>query len=85
MSLIAAIVLGGIAGWIGSIIMGTNASQGILLNIVVGIVGAMIGGFVFNMLGEGGVNGFNLYSLIVSVIGSVIFLWLLRLISGARR
>ena len=82
MSILAWIFLGGIAGWIGSIIMGTDASQGILLNIVVGIVGAMVGGFVFNMLGEGGVSGFNLYSLIVATIGSVIFIWVLRLISG---
>ena len=79
MSIIAWVILGGIAGWIGSIIIGTNASQGILLNIVVGIVGAMVGGFVFNSLGESGVSGFNLYSLIVATIGSIIFLWLLKM------
>jgi uncharacterized membrane protein YeaQ/YmgE (transglycosylase-associated protein family) len=84
MSIIAWIVLGGVAGWIGSVVMGTDGSQGIFLNIVVGIVGALVGGFVFNSLGEGGVSGFNLYSLIVATIGSIIFLWILGLLSSAR-
>lgn len=80
MGIISWIVLGGLAGWISSLIMGTDASQGIGLNILVGIVGALLGGAVFSFIGSYGVTGLNFYSLLVAVIGSVIFLWLLRVI-----
>ena len=76
MSFLAWILLGGVAEWIGSMIMGTDASQGIILNIVVGIVGAFIGGMVFNFFGSTGVTGFNFYSLLVATIGSVVLLWI---------
>lgn len=82
MELLAFLVLGGVAGWIGSIIMKTDASQGIILNIVVGIVGAFIGGMLFNFLGGDGVTGFNLYSLLVATLGSVVLLWLTRMVKG---
>jgi len=80
MGIISWIILGGIAGWIGSLFMGTNAAQGIGLNILVGIVGAMIGGFIFSFLGSDGVTGFNLPSLGVAVLGSIVFIWLLKVI-----
>lgn len=83
MSILAWIVLGGLAGWIASLIMKTDSSQGILLNIIVGIVGAALGGVVFRMIGESGVTGFNLYSLLVSVLGSIILLAMVRLVSRA--
>lgn len=83
MSILAWIILGGIAGWIGSMIMGTDASQGIFLNIVIGIVGAAIGGFLFSVLGGTGVTGFNLYSLLVAILGSVVLLWLAQLVRRA--
>ena len=79
MELIAFLVLGGIAGWIASLIMGTDASQGIFLNIVVGVVGAFIGGMLFNSFGNAGVTGFNIYSLVVSVLGAVVLLFVVRL------
>lgn len=82
MGLIATIVLGGIAGWLGSKLMHTDGSQGILLNIVVGIIGAYIGGYLFSFLGYAGTTGFNLYSLGVSVVGSVVFIWILKMIRG---
>jgi uncharacterized membrane protein YeaQ/YmgE (transglycosylase-associated protein family) len=82
MGIIAWIVLGGLAGWIASLIMGTDASQGIGLNIAVGIVGALLGGALFNWFGSAGVTGFNLYSLLVAVLGSVVFIWLVRLVRG---
>lgn len=85
MSIIAWIVLGGIAGWIGSMVMGTDASQGVILNVVVGIIGAVVGGFVFNSLGESGVTGFNFYSLAVAVVGSVIAIWVVKLMRGSVR
>ena len=84
MGIIGWIILGGLAGWIASIIMGKNAQMGIVANIVVGIVGALIGGFVFNMIGGTDVTGFNLWSLFVAVVGSVILLGIVRLFSGSR-
>jgi len=82
MGWLAWLVIGALAGWLASIAMKTNREQGLLLDIVVGIVGAMIGGFVFNALGIGGVNGFNIWSLFVAFIGAVILLAILRMVSG---
>lgn len=83
MSLIAWIILGGIAGWIASMIAGTDAQQGIVMNIVVGIVGAFIGGILMSVFGKSGITGFNLYSLIISVVGAVILLFIYRTIAKA--
>lgn len=81
MSILAWIIVGGFAGWIASLIMSTDAQQGIFMNIVIGIVGAMIGGFAFTLLGFAGLSGFSFYSLFVATIGSVILLWLRRVIA----
>lgn len=80
MEILAFLVLGGIAGWIASLIMGTDASQGILMNVVVGVVGAFIGGMVFNFFGNAGVSGLNIYSLVVATIGAILLLWVVRLV-----
>ncbi|MEI6221398.1 MAG: GlsB/YeaQ/YmgE family stress response membrane protein [bacterium] len=80
MNIIAWIVLGALAGWIGSMIMKTGG-QGILMDIVLGIVGALVGGFVMNFFGQDGVTGFNLYSLLVAVIGAAIVIWIGRLLT----
>lgn len=80
MSWISWIILGGIAGWIASMFAKTNQSMGIFANIAVGIVGALIGGFVFGLFGGDGVDGFNLYSLVVAVVGASIFLAMLKAI-----
>jgi uncharacterized membrane protein YeaQ/YmgE (transglycosylase-associated protein family) len=82
MNVILWIVLGGVAGWIASIIMGDNAQMGVGANIVVGILGALIGGWVFTLFGSPGITGFNLWSFIVAVIGAVLLLWIVR---GFRR
>ncbi len=82
MGILAWIVLGGVAGWIGSMVMGTDGSQGIIGNVIVGIAGAFIGGYIFSLLGEAPVGSFNLYSLFVAVIGSVVLLWLLKMVRG---
>lgn len=79
MEIIAFLVLGGLAGWIASLIMGTDASQGIFLNIVVGVIGAFVGGMLFNAFGSTGVTGFNIYSLVVATLGAVVLLGLVRL------
>jgi len=73
MSVLAWIVLGLIAGFIGSKLV-NKSGEGVLLDIILGIVGALIGGWVFNFFGAAGVSGLNLYSLLVAVIGSVLFL-----------
>lgn len=80
MGFIAWVVLGGIAGWIGSIFMDTDASQGIFLNVIVGIIGAFVGGLVFNLFGNAGVSGLNLYSLLVATLGAVLFLWVAKMV-----
>jgi uncharacterized membrane protein YeaQ/YmgE (transglycosylase-associated protein family) len=71
------IIVGGILGWIASIIMHTNAQQGLVLNIIVGIVGALVAGFVLTPLfGIGTINqsNFSLSSLVVSLLGAIILL-----------
>jgi len=72
------IIFGGIAGWIASMILGTDAQQGTLGNIIVGIVGAVLGGFIMNAFGQPGVTGFNTYSFFVSILGAVVLLWIYR-------
>jgi uncharacterized membrane protein YeaQ/YmgE (transglycosylase-associated protein family) len=74
MSIIVWILFGALVGWIASIIAGTDEEQGAVMNIVVGIIGAFIGGLVAQMLGQSSITGFNLYSLLIAVIGSVILL-----------
>lgn len=82
MGIIGWIVLGGIAGWIASIIMGKDAQMGIVANIIVGIVGGLLGGFLFSLIGGSDVNGFNLWSLFVAVVGSVVLLGIVRMFQG---
>jgi uncharacterized membrane protein YeaQ/YmgE (transglycosylase-associated protein family) len=74
------IILGGLAGWIASALMGRR--EGCFMNVIIGIVGALIGGFLFSLLGGRGVTGFNLWSLLVAVIGAAI---LLAILGGIRR
>ncbi len=74
MGLIGMVVLGGIAGWLASIFAGTNARMGLVANIIVGVVGAVVGGMIFHFFGGAGVTGFNLYSLVVAVVGSAVVL-----------
>lgn len=81
MSILVWIIIGGLAGWVASIVMKTNASQGLLADIAVGIIGAFIGGFVLNLAGiGGGIDGFNIASFGTAFLGAVIFLAILRLI-----
>ncbi len=80
MGWILAIVIGGLAGWIASIIMKTNAEQGLLIDIVVGIVGGLIGSFLADLIGLG--DGGLLWQLILSVIGAVILLAIVKAVRG---
>jgi len=71
--IIAWIILGGVAGFIASKIV-NKAGEGVFMDILLGIVGAVVGGFVFRQFGASGVTGLNLYSLLVAVIGAIVFL-----------
>jgi uncharacterized membrane protein YeaQ/YmgE (transglycosylase-associated protein family) len=73
MSFIAWIVLGLVAGFIASKLV-NKSGEGMLMDIILGIVGAVAGGWLFNMFGMPGVTGLNLYSLVVAVIGAAVFL-----------
>ena len=73
MSILAWIVLGLIAGFIGSKLV-NKSGEGVFLDIVLGIVGAVVGGWLFNFFGASGVSGVNIYSLLVAVIGSIVVL-----------
>ena len=74
MGILAWIVLGGIAGWIASMIAGNNEQQGLIGNILIGILGAFIGGFLVSLLGGEGITGFNVWSLLVAIMGATLLL-----------
>jgi uncharacterized membrane protein YeaQ/YmgE (transglycosylase-associated protein family) len=82
MSIIAWIILGLVAGFIASKIV-NKTGEGFLLDIVLGVVGAIVGGFLFNMIGHEGVSGLNIWSLFVSVVGAVVVLLVYRMIVRA--
>ena len=80
MNLIIWLIFGAVAGWVASLIMHTNAQQGAVANIVVGILGAFLGGFISRALGGPGVDaGFNLMSLIIAIIGAVLLIAIMRM------
>jgi uncharacterized membrane protein YeaQ/YmgE (transglycosylase-associated protein family) len=87
MNLIIWLVIGGIIGWLASIVMNRNAQQGIFLNIIVGIIGAFIGGFLISpLLGAGTINqnDFSVVSLLASFLGAVILLGIVNLFTRSR-
>ena len=83
MSLIAFLVLGLIAGFIASKIV-NHTGSGVIMDIVLGVVGALVGGFVFSMFGAAGVSGLNIYSMLVAIVGAVVVLWLYHMLIGRR-
>lgn len=84
MGIILWIVFGALAGWIASLIMKTDSQQGPLMNIIVGIIGAVVGGFVMNAVGQSGVSGFNLYSLLVAIGGAIVLIAIVRMVRGGK-
>jgi uncharacterized membrane protein YeaQ/YmgE (transglycosylase-associated protein family) len=84
MGIILWIIFGALAGWLASMIAGTNEQQGALANIIVGIVGAMIGGFIANLFGFEGVTGFNIWSLLIAVGGAALLLMIVGMFRGNR-
>lgn len=82
MNIIVWLIFGALAGWVASKLMGTDGQQGIIANIVVGIVGAFVGGFAMQLIGKTGVDGFNIKSFIVAVLGAVVLLFVYKAIRG---
>lgn len=84
MNILLWILFGGIAGWVASKIMNTDAEQGVVANVVVGILGAFLGGYLMQVFGQDGVDGFNLSSFIVAIIGAVVLLAIFKAFAGKR-
>ena len=82
MGLIAWLVVGGIAGWLASMVI--PSGFGLIGDIVAGIIGGFIGGFLFHAVGEVGMTGLSLWSIVVSFIGAVVLLYVIRFFSGRR-
>lgn len=78
------IIVGGLAGWIGSKIMGTDASMGVVLNIVVGIVGGFLGGWLLTLFGVDVAGGGMIFSFLTCLLGAVILLWIVGLVQKRR-
>lgn len=83
MSIIGWIILGLVAGWIAAKIV-DNKGKGFIVDMVLGIVGSLVGGWIFSILGATSVTGFNLWSLFVSVVGAVVVLVVYHAIAGRR-
>ena len=81
MGIVSWLVVGALSGWIASKIMGKNAKMGWIANIIVGIIGAFIGGFVLGFFGIGGVTGLNLWSILLSIFGSCLLLFVINKLS----
>lgn len=77
--ILGAIIIGGLAGWAASMIMKTDASMGALANIVVGILGAVIGNLLLPVFGVAGTTGFSVWSFVVALIGAVVLLFIVRM------
>jgi uncharacterized membrane protein YeaQ/YmgE (transglycosylase-associated protein family) len=80
MGIVLWIIFGGLAGWMASVIMKNNSNQGTIKDIIMGIIGAVVGGFLMGLVGQSGVNGFNLYSFIVAIIGAIVVIYIGRII-----
>lgn len=86
LNLILILVIGGLIGWLASKVMGTDPEQGIILNVVVGIVGALLGGFLAGLLGIGGgsiIGGdFNFLALLIAFLGASLLIWIVKMVRG---
>ena len=80
MNFLAWIVFGALAGWVASIVMGKNKQMGAVANIVVGIIGAFLGGWIMSFFGAQGVTGFNFQSFLVAVVGAIALLFIVGLV-----
>ena len=85
MGLLIFLILGLVAGWLASLIMKTDTQQDTGSDIILGGVGALVGGTIMNFLGYAGISGFNLYSIMVATLGAAILIWLGRTLFSHNR
>lgn len=83
LSLVLWLIIGGVAGWLASLVV-RGTGLGLVGDIVVGIIGAFIGGFIMNAFGASGATGFNFWTLVVAFVGAAILLFIVRLFAGNR-
>ena len=81
MNIILFIIFGALVGWITSLVVGTNIRQSIIGDIVLGVLGALAGGLIMDFFGQPGVTGFNLYSILIALIGAVVLVLIGRALS----
>lgn len=82
--ILGALIIGGLAGWVASKIMGTDASMGLLANILVGIAGAVVGNLLLPVFGISGTTGWSIWSFVVALVGALIFLFVVSLFTRRR-
>lgn len=80
MGIISWIIFGAFVGWVASLIMKTDAEQGACMNVIVGIVGATLGGWIMSLFGYGGVDEFSIYSFLVALLGAVVLIALVKVV-----
>jgi uncharacterized membrane protein YeaQ/YmgE (transglycosylase-associated protein family) len=85
LGIIGWIIIGGLAGWIGSKIMNTDERMGLLLNVVVGIIGGLLGGFLLSVIGVDVAGGGLIFSFLTCLLGAVILLFIVKLVTGRSR
>ena len=85
MGFVAWLIIGAIAGWLASKVMKTGRQQGLLIDMVAGILGAIVGGFLFEQFGSTGTTGFDIWSIFVAFTGAVVLLGVIRLLTGRRK
>ena len=78
MGILSWIIFGAIAGWLANTLSGAKKGKGCMFNILIGIIGAFIGGSIFEYIGEPGVTGFNFWSLLVATLGAMLLLWIVK-------
>jgi len=83
-SLLAWIVVGLIAGWLAKMISPGPERGGLLVTLIIGVIGALVGGVLFNYFGRSGATGITLYSILVATVGAVVFLWVWKMLAGRR-
>lgn len=82
--ILGALIIGGLAGWVASMIMKTDGSMGILMNIVVGVVGAILGNLLLPVFGIDGTTGFSIWSFVVALLGAMLLLFIVKMFTGRR-
>lgn len=82
--ILGAIIIGGLAGWVASKIMGTDGAMGPVANIVVGVIGAIVGNLLLPLFGISGTSGWSIWSFVVALIGAIVFLFVVGLFTRRR-